>query len=58
MGAVAHHQPAAVRVPLGGEPGDIGIHLRLQRLGQHPPGALTDDLIDQRRRAILPFLVA
>ena len=48
--AVAHHQPAAVLVPLGGERGDVGVHLGLQRLGQHPPGALPHDLIDQRRR--------
>jgi hypothetical protein len=37
---------------------DIGVHLGLQRLGQHPPRALPHDLIDQRRRAILPALVA
>jgi hypothetical protein len=48
--AVAHHQPTAVVVAQIGEPGDIGIHLRLQRLGQHPPRALAHDLVDQRRR--------
>jgi hypothetical protein len=57
--AVAHDQAAAVLIPLGGMRRDVGVHLRLQRLGQHPPGALPHDLIDQRRRAILPaFLVA
>ena len=56
--AVADHQPAAVLIPLGGMRRDIGVHLGLQRLGQHPPGAFPHDLIDQRRRAILPALVA
>jgi len=51
--AVADHQPAAVLVPLLSELGDAGVHLRAQRLGQHPPGTLADDLIDQRRRATL-----
>ena len=48
--AVAHHQPAPVLVALVGELGDVGVDLGLQRLGQHPPGALADDLVDQRRR--------
>ena len=56
--AVAHHQPAAVLIPLRGVRGDIGIHLGGQRLGQHPPGTLPHDLIDQRRRAVIPALVA
>ena len=56
--AVADDQAAAIRVPLGGVHGDIGIDLGLQRLGQHPPGAFADDLIDQRQRAILPGLMA
>ena len=47
--AVAHHQAVAVLVTLGGEPGDIGIHLGLQRLGQHPPRTFTHKLIDQGR---------
>ena len=47
---VADHQPAAVLVPLGRERRDKGVHLRLQSLGQHPPGALPNDLIDQRSR--------
>jgi hypothetical protein len=56
--AIADHQPAAVPVALGGMRRDTGIHLGLQRLGQHPPRALPHDLIDQRRRAILPALMA
>jgi hypothetical protein len=48
--AVADHQAAAVLIPLAGELRDIGVHLGLQRLGQHPPGALPDNLINQRRR--------
>jgi hypothetical protein len=48
--AVAHGQAAAVGVALVGELGDVGVDLGLQRLGQHPPGALPHDLIDQRRR--------
>jgi len=39
-----------VFVALAGEPGDVGVDLGLQRLGQHPPGALPDDLVDQRLR--------
>jgi len=46
---VPHHQTVSTLVPLGGEPGDIGVHLGLQRLGQHPPGTLPDDLVDHRR---------
>ena len=41
--AVAHHQPAAVLVALVGEPGDVGVDLGLQRLGQHPPGTLAHE---------------
>ena len=35
-------------VALVGELGDVGVDLGLQRLGQHPPGTLADDLVDQR----------
>jgi hypothetical protein len=49
VATIADHQAAAISAALGGEPGDVGIHLRLQRLGQHPPRALADNLIDQRR---------
>ena len=50
MAAVAHHQPAAPLVALGAEPGDVGINLGLQGLGQHPPRALPHDVVDHRRR--------
>jgi hypothetical protein len=56
--AIAHHQAPAVLAPLGSELGYIGIHLGLQRLGQHPPRALPHDLINQRPRAILTALMA
>ena len=56
--AVPHHQAAAVLIALRGVRRDISIHLGLQRLGQHPPGALPHDLIDQRRRAVLPAFAA
>jgi hypothetical protein len=57
MGAVADHQTAAVLVPLAGMRRDIGVHLGLQRLGQHPPRAFPHDLIDQRRRDTRPVLM-
>jgi hypothetical protein len=50
--AVAHHQPTAVLVTLVGEPGDVVIDLRLQGLGQHPSGTLTDQVVDQRRTIV------
>ena len=50
MRAVAHHQPPPALVALADEPGDVGVDLGLQGLGQHPPGALPDDLVDQRPR--------
>jgi len=49
--AVAHDQAVAVLVTLVGERGDVGVHLGLEGLGQHPPRALADDLVDQRWRA-------
>ena len=52
MRAVAHHQPATDLVALADEPGDVGVDLGLQRLDQHPAGALPDDLIDQRHTAV------
>jgi hypothetical protein len=45
---VAHHQPASALVALTRELGDVGVDLGLQRFGQHPAGALADDLVDQR----------
>ena len=56
--AIADHQAVTILAPLGGMRRDIGVHLGLQRLGQHPPGTLPHDLIDQRRRAILPARMA
>jgi hypothetical protein len=44
--------------PLGGVSRDIGVHLGLQRLRQHPPGVFPHDLIDQRRRGIVATFVA
>jgi hypothetical protein len=41
-----------VLVALAGETGDVLIDLGLQRFGQHPPGTVTDDLIDQRQPAV------
>src|ERR1700722_3961909 len=58
MVAIAHHLAPAVLIPLAREPGNVGVHLGLQRLGQHLRGALADDLIDQRRRAILAAVMA
>ena len=47
MRAVAHHQPPPVVVALVGVAGDVGVDLGLQRLGQHPPGTLPHQLVDQ-----------
>jgi hypothetical protein len=52
VAAVAHHEPTTAGVAFVAELGDVGIHLGLQGLGQHPSGTLPDDLIDQRRRAV------
>jgi hypothetical protein len=38
-----------VLVALAGELGDIGIDFGLQGFGEHPPGTLPDDLVDQTR---------
>ena len=50
--AVAHHHSAARLIPLRRQPGEVSADLGLQRLGQHPPGALPNNLIDQRGRAV------
>ena len=52
MAAVAYHQPAPVLVALLAERGDVGVDLGLQRLGQHPPATIADDLVDQRHRRL------
>jgi hypothetical protein len=48
---VAHDHPVAALIALADVAGDVVVHLGLQRLGQHPPSALADELVDQRRRA-------
>jgi hypothetical protein len=48
--AIAHHQPAPVLVALVGESAAVGVYLGQQRLGQHPPRTLPDELVDHRRR--------
>jgi hypothetical protein len=50
VAAVAHHQPPAVLVALSDELSDVALDLGLQGLGQHPPGTVAHDLVDQRRR--------
>jgi hypothetical protein len=49
VGAVAHHQSASTLVALVEELSDVGVDLGLQGLGQHPPGALADEFVDQHR---------
>jgi hypothetical protein len=43
--AVAHHQPPAALIPLAGVDSQILVDLGFQGGGQHPPGALTSQLI-------------
>jgi len=45
---VAHHQPPAIVVDLTEVPGDIRGDLSLESGGEHPPGPVTHDLVDQR----------
>lgn len=47
---VAHHHPPAVLIAQPGELADIGGDLGLQRRGQHLPGTVPYDLVDQQRR--------
>ena len=49
MEAVADHQPTTVGVDLAAVRLDIGRDLGLQRRRQHLPGAVADNLIEQRR---------
>jgi hypothetical protein len=51
--AVAHHQPPATLIPLGGVRGEIGVDLGLQRGGQHPPGALTHQLVQVQAQLVM-----
>nr|AIU93885.1 hypothetical protein LRS1606.451 [Rhodococcus sp. NS1] len=48
MVAVAHHQSVAVVVDSTGMSGDIVGDLGLQGCGEHLPGTVADDLIEQR----------
>jgi thiamine pyrophosphate-dependent acetolactate synthase large subunit-like protein len=43
-----HHQTTPTLVPLVNQIRDVGVNLRLQRGGQHPPRTLTHDLVQQR----------
>jgi hypothetical protein len=47
---VADHQPSPVLVDLPGMGIDVGGDLNGQRRGQHLPGTVADDLIEQRPR--------
>jgi hypothetical protein len=47
---VADHQPVAVLVDQLGVGGDVGLHLGLQRDRQHPPGTLTEQLVQIGRQ--------
>lgn len=49
VATVAHHQAAAALIALVSEAGDVVIHLGLQRLGQHLPCTLADQLLNHRR---------
>ena len=48
--AVTHHHPPSILIAQPGELADIRGDLGLQRRGQHLPGAVPHDLVDQRRR--------
>ena len=48
MIAIANHQPPAMLIHLANVGVDVGGHLGPQRRGQHLPGPITDDLIQQR----------
>ena len=48
--AVTHHHPPAIPIAQPGELADVRGDLGLQRRGQHLPGAVPHDLVDQRRR--------
>lgn len=50
MAAVAHHQAPPSLVSLGRQLGYVLVDFCLQRGGQHPPGALADNLVDQGAR--------
>jgi hypothetical protein len=51
VGAVAHDQSTPALVALVQVAGDVVLDLGLQGLGQHPPGALPHELVDQGHTA-------
>jgi hypothetical protein len=57
MTTVADDQPVTVLIDLVGVGVDVGGHLSLQRCGQHLPGTVADDLIQQRSTATAVVLV-
>ena len=54
---VADNQPVTVLIDLMGVGVDVGGHLSLQRCGQHLPGTVADDLIQQPATATTVVLV-
>jgi hypothetical protein len=51
--AVAHHQPPATLIPLGGVGGQGGVDLGLQGGGEHPPGALAHQLVHAQAQLVM-----
>ena len=51
MTTVADDQSVTILIDLMGMGVDVGGHLSLQRCGQHLPGPVADDLIQQRPTA-------
>jgi hypothetical protein len=51
VAAVAHDQPPPVLVVLIEVAGNVVVDLGLQGFGQHSPGALPHELVEQRRTA-------
>jgi hypothetical protein len=52
--AVAHHQPAAVLVALGGVGGEVGVDLGFQGGGEQPLGALAHDRVQVQTQLTRP----
>jgi hypothetical protein len=55
---VAHHQPPALLVLVGGVRGDVSGDLVFERGGQHPPRPLPHDLIQARGQVLAHGLVS
>ena len=47
---ITHHQAPTIGIYLAGVRIDVRVDLSRQCRGQHPPGTLTHDLIEQRPR--------